>query len=61
MAFCDIRICTAKTVFQAPEVDIGLAADIGGNQMLPKVRRYRFMNNTRAFEANGGMMVWLNR
>lgn len=37
VAFTDIRFCTADAVFQAPEVDIGLAADIGGNQMLPKI------------------------
>eukprot|EP00041_Stephanoeca_diplocostata_P019190 m.408645 g.408645 ORF g.408645 m.408645 type:complete len:238 (+) comp21237_c0_seq15:871-1584(+) len=37
VAFADIRICTQDTVFKAPEVDIGLAADIGGNQVLPKV------------------------
>eukprot|EP00729_Bicosta_minor_P007022 gene7022-7384_t len=37
IAYTDIRFCTADTVFQAPEVDIGLAADIGGNQMLPKI------------------------
>lgn len=37
VAFCDIRLCTSDAVFQAPEVDIGLAADIGGNQMLPKI------------------------
>merc|ERR1719231_1952357 len=37
VAFADVRFCTEENVFQAPEVDIGLAADIGGNQMLPKV------------------------
>jgi delta(3,5)-delta(2,4)-dienoyl-CoA isomerase len=37
IAFADIRFCTKDCVFQAPEVDLGLAADIGGNQLLPKI------------------------
>lgn len=37
ICFADIRICTSDTTFQAPEVSLGLAADIGGNQMFPKI------------------------
>lgn len=37
IAAADIRFCSADAFFQAPEVDIGLAADIGGNQRLPKI------------------------
>ena len=37
IAFADIRFCTADCIFQAPEVDLGFAADIGGLQMLPKI------------------------
>ncbi|XP_035536031.1 delta(3,5)-Delta(2,4)-dienoyl-CoA isomerase, mitochondrial [Morone saxatilis] len=34
---CDIRLCTQDTWFQVKEVDIGLAADVGTLQRLPKV------------------------
>ncbi|KAJ1560848.1 putative enoyl CoA hydratase, partial [Nowakowskiella sp. JEL0078] len=34
---CDIRYCTANTKFSVKEVDIGLAADLGTLQRLPKV------------------------
>ncbi|KAI8849279.1 ClpP/crotonase-like domain-containing protein [Chytridium lagenaria] len=34
---CDIRLCSAEAVFSVKEVDIGLAADIGTLQRLPKV------------------------
>jgi delta(3,5)-delta(2,4)-dienoyl-CoA isomerase len=34
---CDIRMCTANTVFSIREVKIGLAADIGTLQRLPKI------------------------
>ena len=37
VCFADIRMCTSDCVFQAPEVDLGFAADVGGNQMLPKI------------------------
>lgn len=37
ICFCDIRLCTEDAYFKAPEVDLGLAADIGGNQMFPKI------------------------
>lgn len=34
---CDIRLCTADANFQIKEVDIGLAADVGTLQRLPKI------------------------
>merc|ERR1711894_536385 len=34
---CDIRYCTSDAWFQVKEVDIGLAADVGTLQRLPKV------------------------
>uniref|UniRef100_A0A8C4WS76 Enoyl CoA hydratase 1, peroxisomal n=1 Tax=Eptatretus burgeri TaxID=7764 RepID=A0A8C4WS76_EPTBU len=34
---CDIRLCTHDAWFQVKEVDIGLAADVGTLQRLPKV------------------------
>ncbi|KAF9158484.1 putative enoyl CoA hydratase [Actinomortierella ambigua] len=34
---CDIRFCTKDAVFSVKEVDIGLAADVGTLQRLPKV------------------------
>ncbi|GAA5871569.1 hypothetical protein JCM16303_000796 [Sporobolomyces ruberrimus] len=34
---CDVRICSEKTIFSIKEVDIGLAADVGSLQRLPKV------------------------
>ena len=37
ISFVDIRFCTKNCIFQAPEVDLGFAADVGGNQMLPKI------------------------
>lgn len=37
IAACDIRLCTANAFFCAPEIDIGLAADIGGLQRFPKI------------------------
>jgi len=33
----DIRFCTSDAFFQIKEVDIGLAADVGTLQRLPKV------------------------
>uniref|UniRef100_A0A3Q1F8S0 Enoyl CoA hydratase 1, peroxisomal n=1 Tax=Acanthochromis polyacanthus TaxID=80966 RepID=A0A3Q1F8S0_9TELE len=35
---CDIRLCTQDAWFQVKEVDIGLAADVGTLQRLPKHR-----------------------
>jgi len=37
LAACDIRFCSADAYFSAAEVNIGLAADVGGLQRLPKV------------------------
>ncbi|ELT88830.1 hypothetical protein CAPTEDRAFT_21251 [Capitella teleta] len=34
---CDIRYCTKDAFFQIKEVDIGLAADVGTLQRLPKI------------------------
>ncbi|BGP56478.1 hypothetical protein JCM8202v2_004098 [Rhodotorula sphaerocarpa] len=34
---CDIRLCAENTTFSIKEVDIGLAADIGSLQRLPRV------------------------
>jgi len=33
----DIRLCTNNAVFAAPEVQVGIAADIGGLQRFPKI------------------------
>lgn len=33
----DIRFCTTNAYFLAPEVDLGMAADIGGLQRFPKI------------------------
>lgn len=33
----DIRLCTEDVIFAAPEVDVGIAADIGGLQRFPKL------------------------
>ena len=37
VCYADIRYCTEDCIFQAPEVDIGIAADLGGNQLFPKI------------------------
>lgn len=34
---CDIRFCSAKSVFSLRETRMGLAADVGGLQRLPKI------------------------
>ncbi|KAI9362919.1 ClpP/crotonase-like domain-containing protein [Zopfochytrium polystomum] len=34
---CDIRLCSSDAVFSVKEVDVGLAADVGTLQRLPKV------------------------
>ena len=34
---CDVRYCSQDAIFQVKEVDIGLAADVGTLQRLPKV------------------------
>ena len=33
----DIRLCSSNSYFAAPEVDLGIAADVGGNQRFPKL------------------------
>lgn len=37
IAACDIRLASAETVFSIKEVDIGLAADLGTLQRLPRI------------------------
>ena len=37
VCYADIRYCTEDCIFQAPEVDLGIAADLGGNQLFPKI------------------------
>jgi delta(3,5)-delta(2,4)-dienoyl-CoA isomerase len=37
MCACDIRMCTADAKFCIKEVDVGLAADVGTLQRLPKI------------------------
>jgi enoyl-CoA hydratase/carnithine racemase len=37
IAACDMRYCTADAAFQIKEVDVGLAADVGTLQRLPKI------------------------
>lgn len=37
VCYADVRFCTRNCVFAAPEVDLGFAADIGGNQLFPKI------------------------
>ena len=37
IAACDIRYCSADSWYQIKEVDIGLAADIGTLQRLPRI------------------------
>merc|ERR1712181_129427 len=34
---CDIRFCTEDAWFQAAEINIGMAADVGGLQRFPKL------------------------
>ncbi|KAK9521309.1 hypothetical protein VZT92_021126 [Zoarces viviparus] len=45
---CDIRLCTQDAWFQIKEVDIGLAADVGTLQRLPKVIGSRSLVNELA-------------
>ena len=37
LSACDIRYCTTTTKFSIKEVDVGLAADVGTLQRLPKI------------------------
>ncbi|KAM6987953.1 delta(3,5)-Delta(2,4)-dienoyl-CoA isomerase, mitochondrial [Tautogolabrus adspersus] len=48
---CDIRLCTQDAWFQIKEVDIGLAADVGTLQRLPKIIGSRSLVNELALTA----------
>ncbi|KAM9801465.1 delta(3,5)-Delta(2,4)-dienoyl-CoA isomerase, mitochondrial [Neosynchiropus ocellatus] len=48
---CDVRLCTQDAWFQVKEVDIGLAADVGTLQRLPKVIGSRSLVNELALTA----------
>lgn len=48
---CDIRYCAQDAFFQVKEVDIGLAADVGTLQRLPRIIGNRSLVNELAFTA----------
>ncbi|KAM7058837.1 delta(3,5)-Delta(2,4)-dienoyl-CoA isomerase, mitochondrial [Molossus nigricans] len=48
---CDIRYCAQDAFFQVKEVDIGLAADVGTLQRLPRVIGNQSLVNELAFTA----------
>ncbi|KAM9225751.1 delta(3,5)-Delta(2,4)-dienoyl-CoA isomerase, mitochondrial-like [Dugong dugon] len=48
---CDIRYCAQDAFFQVKEVDIGLAADVGTLQRLPRVIGGQSLVNELAFTA----------
>ncbi|XP_005086259.1 delta(3,5)-Delta(2,4)-dienoyl-CoA isomerase, mitochondrial [Mesocricetus auratus] len=48
---CDIRYCAQDAFFQVKEVDLGLAADVGTLQRLPKVIGNRSLVNELTFTA----------
>ncbi|NXD74568.1 ECH1 protein, partial [Eolophus roseicapillus] len=48
---CDIRYCSQDAWFQVKEVDIGLAADVGTLQRLPKIVGSQSLVNELAFTA----------
>ncbi|XP_021065702.1 delta(3,5)-Delta(2,4)-dienoyl-CoA isomerase, mitochondrial [Mus pahari] len=48
---CDIRYCTQDAFFQIKEVDVGLAADVGTLQRLPKVIGNQSLVNELTFTA----------
>ncbi|XP_053908913.1 delta(3,5)-Delta(2,4)-dienoyl-CoA isomerase, mitochondrial [Cuculus canorus] len=48
---CDIRYCSEDAWFQVKEVDIGLAADVGTLQRLPKILGSQSLVNELAFTA----------
>lgn len=48
---CDIRYCSQDAWFQVKEVDIGLAADVGTLQRLPKIMGSQSLVNELAFTA----------
>ncbi|KAM6033196.1 delta(3,5)-Delta(2,4)-dienoyl-CoA isomerase, mitochondrial isoform 2-T2 [Chlamydotis macqueenii] len=51
VAACDIRYCSQDAWFQVKEVDIGLAADVGTLQRLPKIVGSQSLVNELAFTA----------
>ncbi|XP_036690228.1 delta(3,5)-Delta(2,4)-dienoyl-CoA isomerase, mitochondrial [Balaenoptera musculus] len=48
---CDVRYCTQDASFQVKEVDLGLAADVGTLQRLPRVIGNQSLVNELAFTA----------
>nr|XP_041568440.1 delta(3,5)-Delta(2,4)-dienoyl-CoA isomerase, mitochondrial isoform X1 [Taeniopygia guttata] len=48
---CDIRFCSQDAYFQVKEVDMGLAADVGTLQRLPKIVGSQSLVNELAFTA----------
>jgi len=60
---CDIRICTADSVFGLPEATLAIITDVGGLQRLPKVvgrghaREIAFRGHR--FDANRAKMIQL--
>lgn len=48
---CDVRLCTQDAWFQVKEVDVGIAADVGTLQRLPKVIGSRSLVNELALTA----------
>ncbi|XP_039428374.1 delta(3,5)-Delta(2,4)-dienoyl-CoA isomerase, mitochondrial [Corvus cornix cornix] len=48
---CDIRFCSQDASFQVKEVDMGLAADVGTLQRLPKIVGNQSLVNELAFTA----------
>ncbi|XP_012512555.1 PREDICTED: delta(3,5)-Delta(2,4)-dienoyl-CoA isomerase, mitochondrial [Propithecus coquereli] len=48
---CDIRYCAQDAFFQVKEVDVGLAADVGTLQRLPKIIGNQSLVNELAFTA----------
>ncbi|XP_068034216.1 delta(3,5)-Delta(2,4)-dienoyl-CoA isomerase, mitochondrial [Anomalospiza imberbis] len=48
---CDIRFCSQDASFQVKEVDMGLAADVGTLQRLPKIVGSQSLVNELAFTA----------
>eukprot|EP00940_MAST-03C_sp_MAST-3C-sp2_P003149 g3149.t1 len=61
VSFCDVRWCAEGTIFQAPEVDLGFAADIGGCQQFPKTVPDSFAREVllsgRKFDASEALRV----
>ncbi|XP_051018768.1 LOW QUALITY PROTEIN: delta(3,5)-Delta(2,4)-dienoyl-CoA isomerase, mitochondrial [Acomys russatus] len=48
---CDIRYCAQDAFFQVKEVDVGLAADVGTLQRLPKIMGNQSLVNELVFTA----------